>query len=107
MDNSVNWISDDEVVLLRNGHVERSASIDKSDSSEVIVTERIELEENGLKKFLNMKAQEFEDALNFVQCCGFCEKTNEEVSQLIAGPTTMICNECIALCSDIVAEEAE
>jgi hypothetical protein len=37
--------------------------------------------------------------------CAFCDKTREEVSQLIAGPRSYICNECIALCHQIIAEE--
>lgn len=38
--------------------------------------------------------------------CSFCGKTQEEVKKLIAGPAVYICDECIELCNDIVAEEA-
>jgi ATP-dependent Clp protease ATP-binding subunit ClpX len=38
--------------------------------------------------------------------CSFCGKTQEEVKKLIAGPTVYICDECIELCNDIIAEEA-
>lgn len=38
----------------------------------------------------------------FVPTCSFCGKTQNEVSRLIAGPTVMICNECIDLCQDIL-----
>ncbi|WP_020675988.1 ATP-dependent Clp protease ATP-binding subunit ClpX [Geopsychrobacter electrodiphilus] len=37
--------------------------------------------------------------------CSFCGKTQEEVKKLIAGPTVYICDECIELCNDIIAEE--
>lgn len=37
--------------------------------------------------------------------CSFCGKTQEEVKKLIAGPAVYICDECIELCNDIVAEE--
>ncbi|MFH1727608.1 MAG: ATP-dependent Clp protease ATP-binding subunit ClpX [Pseudomonadota bacterium] len=37
--------------------------------------------------------------------CSFCGKTQREVKKLIAGPTVYICDECIALCNDIIAEE--
>lgn len=37
--------------------------------------------------------------------CSFCGKTNHEVLKLIAGPTVFICNECVDLCSDILANE--
>ena len=38
--------------------------------------------------------------------CSFCGKNQREVKKLIAGPTVYICDECIHLCNDIVAEEA-
>ncbi|MBI3609217.1 MAG: ATP-dependent Clp protease ATP-binding subunit ClpX [Nitrospirae bacterium] len=39
--------------------------------------------------------------------CSFCGKSRDEVQKLIAGPTVYICNECIDLCNDIIAEEWE
>ncbi|NRA36308.1 MAG: ATP-dependent Clp protease ATP-binding subunit ClpX [Polyangiaceae bacterium] len=39
--------------------------------------------------------------------CSFCGKSQKEVKKLIAGPTVYICDECIALCNDIIAEEIE
>ncbi len=39
--------------------------------------------------------------------CSFCGKTQDEVRKLIAGPTVYICNECVDLCTDIIAEEWE
>ncbi len=38
--------------------------------------------------------------------CSFCGKAQEDVKKLIAGPAVYICDECIELCKDIVAEEA-
>ena len=40
-------------------------------------------------------------------CCSFCGKSQREVKKLIAGPTVYICDECIELCNDIIAEEYE
>lgn len=37
--------------------------------------------------------------------CSFCGKNQREVRKLIAGPTVFICDECIILCNDILAEE--
>lgn len=37
--------------------------------------------------------------------CAFCGKSQNEVFMLVAGPTSFICNECIKLCSEIVAEK--
>ncbi len=38
--------------------------------------------------------------------CSFCGRTEDEVMKLIAGPQgAFICDECVAICSDIIAEE--
>jgi ATP-dependent Clp protease ATP-binding subunit ClpX len=37
--------------------------------------------------------------------CSFCGKSQDQVKRLIAGPGVYICDECIELCSEIVAEE--
>ncbi|ABF85968.1 ATP-dependent Clp protease, ATP-binding subunit ClpX [Myxococcus xanthus DK 1622] len=39
--------------------------------------------------------------------CSFCGKSQREVRKLIAGPTVYICDECIKLCNDIIADENE
>ncbi len=39
--------------------------------------------------------------------CSFCGKSQHEVRKLIAGPSVFVCNECIDLCNDIIAEEAQ
>ena len=39
--------------------------------------------------------------------CSFCGKNRDEVRKLIAGPTVYICDECIDLCNDIIAEEGD
>ncbi len=40
--------------------------------------------------------------------CSFCNRSQDEVRRLIAGPgTVFICDECVALCSAIIAEEIE
>ncbi len=39
--------------------------------------------------------------------CSFCGKSQKEVKKLIAGPGVYICDECIDLCNDIIAEEKE
>ncbi|UCH81775.1 MAG: ATP-dependent Clp protease ATP-binding subunit ClpX [Nitrospiraceae bacterium] len=37
--------------------------------------------------------------------CSFCGKGQKEVRKLIAGPTVYICDECVNLCNEIMAEE--
>ncbi|HHD11427.1 MAG TPA: ATP-dependent Clp protease ATP-binding subunit ClpX [Deltaproteobacteria bacterium] len=39
--------------------------------------------------------------------CSFCNKRQDEVRKLVAGPMVYICDECIGLCNDIIAEEYE
>jgi ATP-dependent Clp protease ATP-binding subunit ClpX len=38
--------------------------------------------------------------------CSFCGKNASEVKKLIAGPGTYICNECVSLCTEVLALEA-
>jgi ATP-dependent Clp protease ATP-binding subunit ClpX len=40
-----------------------------------------------------------------VPTCSFCGKRHDEVNKLIAGPDVNICDECVNLCSEIVAED--
>ena len=47
------------------------------------------------------------DSGNQALCCSFCGKSQKEVKKLIAGPTVYICDECIGLCNDIIAEEID
>ncbi|MDP2480573.1 MAG: ATP-dependent Clp protease ATP-binding subunit ClpX [Candidatus Palauibacterales bacterium] len=39
--------------------------------------------------------------------CSFCGKSKDSVEKFISGPNVYICNECIALCNEILAEEEE
>ena len=40
--------------------------------------------------------------------CSFCNKTQAQVKKLIAGPNgTYICDECVAICSEIIEEEVD
>ena len=36
--------------------------------------------------------------------CSFCAKLKTDVANLVSGPTVYICNECIELCEDVIAE---
>ena len=49
-------------------------------------------------------SRSYDDPMNL--CCSFCGKSQREVKKLIAGPTVYICDECIDLCNDIIAEES-
>ncbi|MCK5728238.1 MAG: ATP-dependent Clp protease ATP-binding subunit ClpX [Methylococcales bacterium] len=39
--------------------------------------------------------------------CSFCGKSQNEVKKLIAGPSVHVCDECVALCNDIIRDDAE
>ena len=40
--------------------------------------------------------------------CSFCNKTEDQVRKLIAGPSGVyICDECVEICSEIIEEELE
>ncbi len=39
--------------------------------------------------------------------CSFCNKNQRDVKKLIAGPTVYICDECVDICLDIIAEERD
>jgi ATP-dependent Clp protease ATP-binding subunit ClpX len=49
---------------------------------------------------MSKKTSSTEDLL-----CSFCGKSQDEVKKLIAGPSVYICDECIQLCNEIIAEE--
>jgi ATP-dependent Clp protease ATP-binding subunit ClpX len=50
-----------------------------------------------------VKKKSFDDTASLA--CSFCGKNQKDVKKLIAGPTVYICDECIELCNDIIAEE--
>ena len=37
--------------------------------------------------------------------CSFCNKDQNDVQKLIAGPTVFICDECVEVCNDIIADD--
>ena len=40
-----------------------------------------------------------------IACCSFCLKPNTQVAKLVAGHGVYICNECVALCGEIIQAE--
>ena len=39
--------------------------------------------------------------------CSFCNKTQDQVRKLIAGPNAYICDECVDICAEIIEDEFE
>jgi len=50
---------------------------------------------------------DFHDDPGLACVCSFCGKSQEEVGKLIAGPNVYICDECIALCNEIMTDSSE
>ena len=50
---------------------------------------------------------DFHDDPDISCVCSFCGKSQEEVGKLIAGPNVYICDECIALCNEIITDSSE
>ncbi len=48
-----------------------------------------------------MKRNNSEEALR----CSFCNKSQNDVRKLIAGPTVFICDECVRVCNDIIDDD--
>ena len=44
------------------------------------------------------------DSSNKNLICSFCGKTHDEVVRMIAGPSVFICDECVSLCNEVIAE---
>ncbi|MCT2872580.1 ATP-dependent Clp protease ATP-binding subunit ClpX [Limosilactobacillus fermentum] len=47
----------------------------------------------------------FEDTTGQDVHCSFCGKSQSEVQKIVAGPGVFICNECVALCQEIINQE--
>ena len=43
---------------------------------------------------------------NEILRCSFCNKDQNDVRKLIAGPTVFICDECVEVCNDIIADDS-
>jgi hypothetical protein len=37
--------------------------------------------------------------------CSFCNKAQDDVKKLIAGPRVFICDDCVEVCNDIIADD--
>jgi hypothetical protein len=46
-------------------------------------------------------------AVDLTVRCSFCSKEAEAVAKIIAGPGLYICNECVALCNDILRDAGD
>ena len=54
----------------------------------------------GTESPLRLLTRRKEEALR----CSFCGKSEIEVKKLVAGPKVYICNECIGICNQVIAD---
>ena len=86
-------VSDDEASVET---VERFASLADADGSDGDGG-------TGFETWIETALRDLSRRADGIRACAFCEKTSAEVAKLIMGPRQGICNECIALCNDILA----
>jgi LSD1 subclass zinc finger protein len=56
--------------------------------------------------FWRKKPDRAKNAVQPVHRCTFCNKAQHDVRKLIAAPTVFICDECVQVCNDILADDA-
>jgi hypothetical protein len=56
----------------------------------------------GLEAHLAFELRDMVNAETDQPHCDFCGKSNTEVARLFAGPSVMICNECVRMCQEIL-----
>jgi hypothetical protein len=89
---SVCWSVNGVQVGLSDGHAEHGASADA-------LARAAELSDVRPPLAMPSRKQQIE-----VLRCSFCNKSQRDVAKLIAGPAVYICNECLEICNQIVAE---
>lgn len=96
-------VSADEARLVDGDLVRREV---KLDGNILTITKRLVLDpaDGPVRDIYDVERRELVDFRDGVTRCSFCEKTNAEVAQLIAGPVSYICNECVALVADIIED---
>lgn len=68
---------------------------------------RLDPEEGPVKDVFDVERRDLKDLRDGIRRCGFCEKTSAEVAQLIAGPVSYICNECVSNAHAILTDVAD
>jgi hypothetical protein len=95
------------VTLRRDGHLIAAIHV-SDDGASVEAIERFEPldgsdDAEAFATWIEAALRDLSRRADGIRVCAFCEKTSAEVAKLIMGPRQGICNECIALCSDILA----
>ena len=56
--------------------------------------------------FWRNKPDRTKKAVQPILRCSFCKKAQYDVGKLFAGPSVFICDECVVVCNDIIADDA-
>jgi len=86
-----------QTVELRVGEIVRSITAPD------LVASLQRLDAEDLDALLHLALHRFSQVHEVM--CSFCEKTRTEVRKIIAGPDVLICDECVALCVEILEED--
>ena len=101
----------DGVKHLVDGKVVSEARVDRASRTAIEIRHRDfsgardEGAGDPLQLFLDSKESDYRRRADRALVCSFCQKANHEVRKLIAGPGSYICDECVKLCSEIIAEQ--
>jgi len=95
--------------LTRLSHIQGrgwSLEVASSERAQAARIQKVEwsADEESLQEFCLRWVGTIQRQAGFPRDCSFCGKDQSEVARLIAGPEVMICNECVTLCSEILAE---
>ena len=79
--------------------------------AEVTQLEKVRTEIEGLQKEtsgVEKALSEGNAEINYGTLrCSFCGKSHNEVKKLIGGPKVCICNECVDICNEIIADDQQ
>ncbi len=93
----------DKVARALIDRIERFAALRELDLSKNLISAQVE---SALRELpIEVKPGPVAGVEQFV--CSFCGKSQQEVARVVAGPSVFICDECIGLCAEIIAEEVE
>ena len=107
MANGLHRDGETEIRLVQQGKLVRRVVLDGSGDPSVTVTRVIAFDAStgNPRDVFDAEVRALEDLDAGIQRCGFCEKTRLEVKTLIAGSATYICDECVGVCAEVLAEQ--
>ena len=62
--------------------------------------------ERGHTRRRSTESEQDNEAGEITLYCSFCGRSQDEVDQLIAGPTVYVCDACVSLCAEILKDHS-